>query len=111
MGVVLKAQTRLGFEKLERSATSHFPESSRIRLKNTKQYQILQCRINWRRWERPSAVRQKFCYREGGASDWGVRALGRSRMRIAILDGPAAELGAVELERMLGRQASEAAKL
>ena len=34
------------------------------------------------------------------ASDWGVRAPGRSRMRIAILDGPAADLGAVELERM-----------
>ena len=34
------------------------------------------------------------------AADRGVRALGRSRMRITILDGPAADLGAVEFERM-----------
>lgn len=34
------------------------------------------------------------------AADRGVRALGRSRMRITVLDSPAADLGAVELEGM-----------
>ena len=32
------------------------------------------------------------------ASDWGVRAFGRSRMRITIFNGPAADLGAVQPE-------------